>query len=125
MDNFNELLSHVDWIFLSVILIGGRYWGSKYFKISKNKDLNFLAFATLFGVMWLLIQRATGKIGKDDLGDLFLTYLLTTSFYQLLAKKIFGWIEKQIGIKDEDLPMPSNSGPGSNPKDPPPPPPGN
>lgn len=98
MDKLTEILNQIDWMFAAILLIGGRYWGSKYFRISKNRDLNFLAFATLFGAIWILIQKSTGQFGKDNVGSVFLTYLFTTSFYQLLAKKLFQWIEKMAGV---------------------------
>jgi hypothetical protein len=121
--DFNLILSNIDWLFAGIILVGGRYWGSKYFKISKNPDINFLVFATLFGAMWILIQGAT----EANFSSLFITYLFTTSFYQLLAKKFFAWVERLAGLKD-DLPQPDSSGPGGGtnpPPPPPPPPPGN
>ena len=91
-----QFLQSIDWVFASVLLIGGRYWGSKFFSITKNKDLNFLAFATIFGGLWLLIQKLTGVFDKAQAGNIFLTYLFTTSFYQLLAKKLFQFIEDKI-----------------------------
>ena len=99
MDNLLTFIQSIDWIFAAVILIGGRYWGSKYFNISKNKALNFLAFATAFGAVYLGIQYFTGKLNADQAGNLFLTYLFATSFYELLAKKIFEGIEKLFGIE--------------------------
>ncbi len=92
-----DFLNNIDWLFAVILLIGGRYWGRKYFRISKNPDLNFLAFATLFGSIWLIIQKATGKFSTEEVGNLFLTYLFVTSFYQLLAKKFFEWLEKLAG----------------------------
>lgn len=91
-----QFLQNVDWLFAAVLLIGGRYWGAKYFRLSKNPDINFLAFATLFGAIWLLIQKFTGQFAKADAGNLFLTYLFTTSFYQLLAKRLFQWVEDKF-----------------------------
>ncbi len=118
--DFSTIFSNIDLVFAAVILIGGRYWGSKYFKISKNKDINFLLFATLFGLIWLFLQG----LSEANLSSIFLTYLFTTSFYQLLGKLLFSAIERWTGFKDSPQ-VPGNDGPGSNPKDPPPPPPGN
>lgn len=86
-------INSIDWIFAAIMLIGGRYWGGKYFTISKNASLNFLAFATVFGAIWILIQYLTVGVNTDSVGSLFITYLFTTSFYELLAKKIFELIE--------------------------------
>lgn len=119
MDKLTFFFNSIDWIFCAVILIGGRYWGSKYFKISKNPALNFLAFATLFGAIWLLISYITGSLSINQAGNLFLTYLFTTSFYELLAKKIFEVIENFFGGKKNE-PQQGTQGPGGDrPPDPP------
>lgn len=99
MDKLMDFFNNIDWLFAAVLLIGGRYWGRKYFRISKNPDINFLVFATLFGSIWLIIQKTTGEFSKAQVSQLFLTYLFVTSFYQLLAKQIFEWLEKMAGVK--------------------------
>lgn len=96
MDKFLMVVNSIDWIFAGVILIGGRYFGAKYFRISKRDALNFLGFATSFGVIWLIIKYYTIGIPKSEVGNLFITYLFTTSFYELLAKYLFEMMEKRI-----------------------------
>lgn len=100
MDKFLMFFNSIDWVFAAIVLIGGRYWGRKYFRISKNPDLNFLAFATLFGAIWILIKWTTGDYHTDNVASLFITYLFVTSFYQLLAKKFFEMIERWAGVSD-------------------------
>lgn len=101
MDKIMDIVSNIDWIFASVILIGGRYWGFRFFKISGNKALNFLSFATAFALVWILIQWSTSGINKESISNLFLTYLFTTSFYELLAKRMFEMVEGWIGNKKD------------------------
>lgn len=105
MDNLSLFLSKIDWIFLAVILIGGRYWGSKYFTVSKNKALNFLSFATVFGLIWLPINYHSWAEILEHAPALFLTYLFGTSFYELIAKKLFevveGFFGKQAALSNE------------------------
>lgn len=96
-----DFIQNIDWIFAAVILIGGRYWGSKYIRISKNPAHNFLAFASLFGAIWVLITQLTVGIELAAIGNLFLTYLFTTSFYELLAKKLFDLIESKFNKGEE------------------------
>lgn len=96
-----QVLQSVDWIFAFVLLVGGRYWGARYIKIFAKPDYNFLLFATIWGAIWLLTQKVTGTISKDHVGDLVLTYLFTTSFYQIIAKKAFEVIEQYIGHEKE------------------------
>lgn len=97
MNNLSTFFQSIDWIFLAVILIGGRYWGSKYFTISKNKSLNFLAFASVFAIIWLPINYQSWSLIVDHAPALFLTYLFGTSFYELIAKKLFEVIEGFFG----------------------------
>lgn len=99
MEKLMDIVSNIDWIFAVVILIGGRYWGFKFFKVSKNPALNFLSFATAFGLIWILIQDFTVGISKESVSNLFLTYLFTTSFYELLAKRLFELVEDWIDTK--------------------------
>ena len=103
MENVLDFIGRIDWIFAAVILIGGRYWGFKFFKVSKNQALNFLSFATAFGVIWILIQYLTVGIGKESVGNLFLTYLFTTSFYELLAKRLFEMVENWINPQKNNI----------------------
>ena len=99
MQDIGTFIQSIDWIFAAVILIGGRYWGGKFFKITKNEALNFLCFATVFGLIWLVIKYFSGGNFKAEAGSLFVTYLFVTSFYELLAKRLFEWIENWMGKK--------------------------
>lgn len=99
MDKFTMILNSIDWVFAAVILIGGRYFGSKYFRLSKRESLNFLGFATCFAVIYLGIIYWAEGIGKNQVVNLFITYLIVTSFYELIAEKIFDWVESKLGKK--------------------------
>ncbi len=101
MDKFNLILNSIDWVFACVILIGGRYWGQKYFRLSKRDAINFLGFATAFAVMYLTIIYFTKGIDKNQVANLFITYLVVTSFYEVIAQHVFEWVENKFGIKKE------------------------
>lgn len=101
MDKFSIILNSIDWVFAGVILIGGRYWGTKYFRLSKKDALNFLGFATAFSIIYLSIIYFTTGINKNQVANLFITYLVVTSFYELVAQRIFEWIESLFGKKKE------------------------
>lgn len=105
MDKFKVILDSIDWVFAGVILIGGRYWGQKYFRLSKRDSLNFLGFATAFSIIYLTIIYFTQGIGKNQVANLFITYLVVTSFYELIAQRLFEWIEGLFGKKKE-TPLP-------------------
>ncbi len=96
MDKFMQILESIDWIFAGVILLGGRYWGVKYFKLSKKPALNFLGFATAFGIAWLVIKYYTVGISKSEIANLFITYLFTTSFYETIGQTILEKIESWL-----------------------------
>ena len=96
-----QVLQSIDWLFALVLLVGGRYWGARYIRIFAKPDYNFLLFATIWGIVWILTQKLTGAIGKDRVGNLVLTYLFTTSFYQIIAKRAFEIIEKYVGHEKE------------------------
>ncbi len=102
MDKFLLVIKSIDWVFAGIILIGGRYWGGKYFKLSKVAAVNFLGFATAFGLIWLVIKYYTVGIAKSEVGNLFITYLVSTSFYEVLAKYLFEQIEKKIPFFNKD-----------------------
>jgi len=105
MDKFNIIINSIDWVFAGVILIGGRDWGSKYFRLSKQDSLNFLGFATAFAVIYLTIIYFTQGITKNQVANLFITYLVVTSFYELIAQRIFEWIEGWFGKKKPETPL--------------------
>lgn len=96
MEKFLMVVKSIDWVFACILLIGGRYWGSKYIKLSKVEALNFLGFATAFGAIWLVIQYFTVGIPSTAVANLFITYLVTTSFYEVLAKRLFEMIENKL-----------------------------
>lgn len=104
MDKFTIILNSIDWVFAAVILIGGRYFGSKYFRLSKSDSLNFLGFATTFAVIYLSIIYFTNGISKNQVANLFITYLMVTSFYELIAQKVFEWVEGKMGKKKSETP---------------------
>jgi len=105
MDKFTMILNSIDWVFASVILIGGRYFGSKYFRLSKQESLNFLGFATAFAIAYLIIIYFTTGIAKNQIANLFITYLMVTSFYELVAARLFEIIEKFLGKDKPPVPI--------------------
>lgn len=105
MDKFYLILNSIDWVFAAVALVGGRYWGTKYFRLSKRDSLNFLGFATAFSVIYLTIIYFTQGIGKNQVANLFITYLVVTSFYELIAQRIFELVEGWFG-KKKQTPLP-------------------
>ena len=102
-NKFLVILNSIDWVFAFVILIGGRYFGTKYFRLSKRDSLNFLSFATGFAIVYLAIIYFTKGIGKDQVANLFITYLVVTSFYEIIAQHVFEWIEDKFPGKKKEV----------------------
>lgn len=96
MEKFKLILESIDWVFAAVILLGGRYFGSKYFRLSKKDSINFLAFATSFAVLYLAILYWAEGLGKNQAVNLFITYLVVTSFYELIAQGLFEFVESKL-----------------------------
>lgn len=106
MEKFKLILESIDWVFAAVILLGGRYFGSKYFRLLKKESINFLAFATAFAVLYLIIIYYTEGIGKNQVVNLFITYLVVTSFYELIAQGLFEFIESKLPwMKKKETPI--------------------
>lgn len=101
MDKIEMIIKSIDWIFATVLLLGGRYFGTKYFRLSKFEALNFLFFASAFGIFYLGILHYTEGIPKEKIGNLFITYLVVTSFYEIIAQRVFVFIENLLGGKKE------------------------
>lgn len=97
MEHFDLLafFQSIDWVFAVILLIGGWQWG-KYFTFTKNGAWNFLIFSTLIGGIYLLILHIAYGIQKEEFTSIFVTYLFTTSFYELLGKALLSGIENAV-----------------------------
>lgn len=96
---FVELLEKYGMIaFALIIFFGGRY-GLKYFTLFKRKVHNFLAFATLFALIFLVCEIASGTFDRYDLAKYFLTYAVVTTSYENVVE----WLPF---LKQKDGPQP-------------------
>lgn len=72
-----------------VILFGG-IWGTKYFPFKWQEVYKFGAFASLFAVIFVLLEIfVSNTFNKVDVIKYLLTYTVVTSCYQLFMKKLF------------------------------------
>lgn len=71
------------------IVFGGAY-GLQYFSFFKERKYNFLAFASLFAVVFVLLEVMLGTFDKMDAPKYLITYAICTSCYELFLKK---WLE--------------------------------
>ncbi len=82
------------YIYAIVILFGG-VWGTAYFPCNWKEKYKFAAFATLFAIIFVLLELFVSKtfISKDAIKYL-LTYTVVTSCYEMFMKSLFlkwGW----------------------------------
>lgn len=72
-----------------VILFGG-IWGTKYFPLKWQEVYKFGAFASLFAVIFVLLEIfVSNTFNKADVIKYLLTYTVVTSCYELFMRKLF------------------------------------
>lgn len=122
MYKFQILIDSIDWLFAAVLLLAGRYWARKYFRLAKHYRYNFLLFALIGGALYILFRWLDGYTIVGQATNFFVTFLFVTSFYELLAKHFFEWLESKVPVLAKAAGAEDDDGPGSNPSNPPPPP---
>lgn len=86
------------YVFAVVILFGG-IWGTKYFPFNWKEKYKFAAFASLFALIFILLEVFVSKtFVTQDVIKYLLTYTVVTSCYELFMKSLF---VKWGLIKDE------------------------
>jgi hypothetical protein len=77
------------YVYAIVILFGG-IWGTKYFPLGWKDKYKFGAFASLFAIVFILLEIFVSKtFVKEDVIKYLLTYTVVTSCYELFMKAIF------------------------------------
>jgi hypothetical protein len=94
---FYELFEKYGVLAYGVAIIFGGLYGVKFFSLFKTKKHNFLAFASAFALIFVIIEVALNTFDKMDAPKYLITYAICTSVYELFLKK---W----IGDKDDELP---------------------
>lgn len=122
MDKLQVFFDLIDWVLCGVLIIAGRYWGRKYFKPFKLPRYNFLAFATLAGIVYVVLGIFDGVDFTGRATSLMVTFIFATSFYEWLASRLFSKIEalipslgKAAGTIDGGDEPPPEDGGGSTP----------
>jgi len=77
------------YVFAVVILFGG-IWGTKYFPLNWKEKYKFAAFASLFALVFVLLEVFVSKTFiVQDVIKYLLTYTVVTSCYELFMKQLF------------------------------------
>ena len=66
------------------VFFGGR-WGLKYFTYFEKVKYNFLVLATIYGAVWMVMEKVAGTFKTVDFGRYLLTYAVVTSCYELVV----------------------------------------
>lgn len=77
------------YIYGVVILFGG-IWGTNYFPLKWKEKYKFGAFASLFALIFILLEVFVSKtFVRADVIKYLLTYTVVTSSYELFMKALF------------------------------------
>lgn len=77
------------YIYGVVILFGG-IWGTNYFPLNWKEKYKFGAFASLFALIFILLEVFVSKtFVRADVIKYLLTYTVVTSSYELFMKALF------------------------------------
>lgn len=98
MELMNEILESLDPIVMALILLSGVYV-KNFFEFWKwDTALKTLIVSTLAVAVYVLIKWIVGDFDPKLIESYFLTYIFTTSLYELLLKGFFD----KIGINPND-----------------------
>lgn len=98
MELMNDILELLDLIVMALILLSGIYV-KNYFEFWKwDTALKTLIVSTLAVAVYVLIKWVVGDFDPKLIESYFLTYIFTTSLYELLLKSFFD----KIGINPDD-----------------------
>ena len=96
--NIQDLISNYGVLGYAVAIFFGGRWGLKYFSYFRSTKYNFLVFATVFAVVFILGEVAVGTFKPVDLVRYLITYAVVTSCYDFVSD-MFPVIKHK---KDED-----------------------
>lgn len=71
-------------LYAVAIFFGGR-WGLKYFTYFEKTRYNFLVFATVAGIVFLLLEVSLGTFKPMYAVGYLITYFIVTSCYELVS----------------------------------------
>lgn len=80
-------------LYALLIFFGGR-WGVKFFALFPRKVHNFLLFASIFALIFILMEMVAGTFKESDAIKYLLTYAVVTSCYENLVS-IFPFLQRK------------------------------
>lgn len=94
MAEINYIIDCLDWVFISVIVLTGRAvtnWFGKGTVLPKQHVI--LLYASVMACLFLLARWADGALYSKTWQCYILSYLVATSFYELMMKYIITFFE--------------------------------
>jgi len=83
--NITELISNYGVVAYAVAIFFGGRWGLKYFSYFSQTKYNFLVFASVFAVVFILGEVSVGTFRMIDFGRYLITYAVVTSCYEFFS----------------------------------------
>jgi len=83
-----ELISKYGIVVYGFAILFGGHWGLKYFSYFKQTKYNFLLFATIVAVIFIVLEYTAGTLRTVDAVRYLLTYTVVTSCYEFLSDKL-------------------------------------
>lgn len=96
--NTIEIIEKFGVVAYAVAIIFGGAYGLKYFKVFKASKHNFLLFASIFAVLFVLLEVAVKTFQWTDATKYLITYAVATVLYDTVLKK---WLNPEGWEKDK------------------------
>ena len=71
-------------VYALCILFGGKF-GLQYFSYFKKTKYNFLIFATVVAIGFIVMEKVIGTFKVEDFARYFLTYAVVTTCYEQVS----------------------------------------
>lgn len=77
-----DLFENYGMVGYAIFIFFGGHWGIKNFDVFKRKTHNFLLFATVAAILFLVLEFAADRLEWVDAAKYALTYTVVTSCYE-------------------------------------------
>jgi hypothetical protein len=102
---FDTILNAIDFVIVALVLVSG-FFQARYlkgFSLSKNESydsaLKTLMMSAIFSTVYILLIKDPEK--ASNWAKYFLSYVFSTSLYELLIQPFTRWLKNQLANKTE------------------------
>lgn len=101
MELINDLFSQMDMMVMTIVLLSGIFVKNFLKFWEWDVAIKTLIVSAAAVVLYVIIKVVTKSFEVGDIEKYFLTYFITTSFYEILLKKFFDSIGINPDAEDE------------------------